>query len=216
MKGLIRKDFYLLWRYCWLMPLLLLAFIVFSVFSSGGQSPFFIYYPCILSSVIPVNLLAYDDAEHWLTYCDTLPVTRRQYVCGKYIMSLLCDGTVFLLSAIAAVIRLCRNGAFCPADLTDQLAVLATISLLSSALTMPPLFKFGAQKGRIVFIGLVGIFCGLTAYDTQAIKMMMMNYGGEVNESTMKLALLGSLRLYLDFVNLFLYLLRIFGSSNKE
>lgn len=163
MKGLIRKDFYLLWRYCWLMPLLLLAFIVFSVFSSGGQSPFFIYYPCILSSVIPVNLLAYDDAEHWLTYCDTLPVTRRQYVCGKYIMSLICGGTIFLLSAVAAVIRFCRNGAFCPADLTDQLAVLATISLLSSALVMPPIFKFGAQKGRIVFIGVVGIFCGLAA-----------------------------------------------------
>lgn len=163
MKGLIRKDFYLLWRYCWLMPLLLLAFIVFSVFSSGGQSPFFIYYPCILSSVIPVNLLAYDDAEHWLTYCDTLPVTRRQYVCGKYIMSLICGGTIFLLSAVAAVIRFCRNGAFCPADLTDQLAVLATISLLSSALVMPPIFKFGAQKGRIVFIGVIGIFCGLAA-----------------------------------------------------
>ena len=163
MKGLIRKDFYLLWNYCWLMPLLLLAFIVFSVFSSSGQSPFFIYYPCILSSVIPVNLLAYDDAERWLTYCDTLPVTRRQYVSGKYIMSLLCDGTVFLLSAIAAVIRLSRSGAFYPADLFNQLAVLATISLLSSALVMPPIFKFGAQKGRIVFIGVIGIFCGLTA-----------------------------------------------------
>ena len=88
MKGLIRKDFYLLWSYCRLMPLFLLAFIIFSAFSSDGQSPFFIYYPCILSSVLPVNLLAYDDAEHWLTYCDTLPVTRRQYVSGKYIMSL--------------------------------------------------------------------------------------------------------------------------------
>ena len=163
MKGLLRKDFYLLWSYCRLMPLFLLGFIIFSVFSSDGDAPFFIYYPCILSSVMPVNLLAYDDAEHWLTYCDTLPVTRRQYVSGKYIMSLLCDGTVFLLSAIAAVIRLCRNGAFYPADLFNQLAVLATISLLSSALVMPPIFKFGAQKGRIVFIGVIGIFCGLTA-----------------------------------------------------
>ena len=163
MKGLIRKDFYLLWSYCRLMPLFLLGFIIFSVFSSDGDAPFFIYYPCILSSVMPVNLLAYDDAEHWLTYCDTLPVTRRQYVCGKYIMSLICGGTIFLLSAIAAVIRLCRNGAFCPADLTDQLAVLTTISLLSSALVMPPIFKFGAQKGRIVFIGVIGIFCGLAA-----------------------------------------------------
>lgn len=119
MKGLIRKDFYLLWSYCRLMPLFLLAFIIFSAFSSDGQSPFFIYYPCILSSVMPVNLLAYDDAEHWLTYCDTLPVTRRQYVSGKYIMSLICAGTIFLLSAVAAVVRLCRSGAFNPADLTD-------------------------------------------------------------------------------------------------
>ena len=90
MRGLLRKDFYLLWSYCRLMPLFLLAFIIFSAFSSDGQSPFFIYYPCILSSTLPVNLLAYDDAEHWLTYCDTLPVTRRQYVSGKYIMSLIC------------------------------------------------------------------------------------------------------------------------------
>ena len=55
MKGLIRKDFYLLWSYCRLMPLFLLAFIIFSAFSSDGQSPFFIYYPCILSSVMPVR-----------------------------------------------------------------------------------------------------------------------------------------------------------------
>ena len=41
MKGLIRKDFYLLGNYCRLMPLFLLAFIIFSAFSSDGQSPFF-------------------------------------------------------------------------------------------------------------------------------------------------------------------------------
>lgn len=151
MKGLIRKDFYLLWSYCRLMPLFLLAFIIFSAFSSDGQSPFFIYYPCILSSVLPVNLLAYDDAEHWLTYCDTLPVTRRQYVSGKYIMSLICAGTIFLLSAVAAVIRLCRNGAFCPADLTDQLAVLATISLLSSALVMAADLQIRRAEGTHCF-----------------------------------------------------------------
>lgn len=58
----------------------------------------------------------------------------------------------------------------------------------------------------------VAIFVGLTAYDTQKIKNMLMMYGDDVNDSTNKLALLGSLTLYLDFINLFLYLLRIFGS----
>ncbi len=67
----------------------------------------------------------------------------------------------------------------------------------------------------ITYLGVL-IFAGLTAYDTQKIKQMMMAHGGELNESTMKLALLGSLTLYLDFINLFLFLLRIFGGSSRD
>lgn len=96
-----------------------------------------------------------------------------------------------------------------------------------------------SMMGRILFMALIGIiiasvvniwlgnstlqlgisvlgvliFTGLTAYDTQKIKMMVMMYGDQPDESVMKLALLGSLSLYLDFINLFLYLLRFFGNS---
>lgn len=52
------------------------------------------------------------------------------------------------------------------------------------------------------------IFVGLTAYDTQKIKALI---GVEDNDDTRKMALMGALMLYLDFINLFLYLLRIFG-----
>ena len=55
------------------------------------------------------------------------------------------------------------------------------------------------------------IFSGLTAYDTQKIKHMFLMHGAEMNESTMKLALMGSLTLYLDFINLFIYLIRLTG-----
>lgn len=55
------------------------------------------------------------------------------------------------------------------------------------------------------------IFVGLTAYDSQKIKHML--YEQEVaDEGAQKLALIGALTLYLDFINLFLYLLRIMGS----
>lgn len=53
------------------------------------------------------------------------------------------------------------------------------------------------------------IFVGLTAYDTQKIKRLL--NGQEITEESQKMALLGALSLYLDFINLFLYLLRIFG-----
>ena len=66
----------------------------------------------------------------------------------------------------------------------------------------------------ITYLGVL-LFAGLTVYDTQKIKMMFLEHGNEVNNNTMKLALLGSLTLYLDFVTLFLYLLRIFGGNRN-
>lgn len=54
------------------------------------------------------------------------------------------------------------------------------------------------------------IFIGLTAWDTQQIKAMAQQMP---SDSVGKLATLGALSLYLDFINLFLYLLRFFGSS---
>lgn len=63
----------------------------------------------------------------------------------------------------------------------------------------------------ITYAGVI-IFVGLTAWDTQKIKQMFYEYGTN-DESGHKLALLGALTLYLDFINLFLFLLRIFGGS---
>lgn len=63
------------------------------------------------------------------------------------------------------------------------------------------------------YVGVL-IFVGLTAYDTQKIKQMCMQ-APDAGEHMQKLALLGALSLYLDFINLFLYLLRIFG-NNKD
>ncbi len=57
------------------------------------------------------------------------------------------------------------------------------------------------------------IFVGLTAYDTQKIKNMNI-IGNEGTEEDSKEAIMGALTLYLDFINLFLYLLRIFGKRN--
>ena len=59
------------------------------------------------------------------------------------------------------------------------------------------------------YVGVL-IFVGLTAYDSQKIKVMLQQ-APDAGEASQKLALLGALSLYLDFINLFIYLLRIFG-----
>ena len=69
--------------------------------------------------------------------------------------------------------------------------------------------KSGTMSLIISYVGVL-IFVGLTAYDSQKIKNMLMTCD-DVTAQSQKLALLGSLTLYLDFLNLFLYLLRIFG-----
>ena len=74
---------------------------------------------------------------------------------------------------------------------------------------------FMKAEGLTLILNYAGvvIFVGRTAYDTQSIKQMLQEHGDK--EGAEKIALLGSLSLYLDFINLFLYLLRFFGESRK-
>ena len=71
---------------------------------------------------------------------------------------------------------------------------------------------FIKSNGFMMILSYVGvfIFVGLTAYDTQRIKNMLLE-APDASEGAQKVALLGALALYLDFINLFIYLLRIFG-----
>ena len=62
----------------------------------------------------------------------------------------------------------------------------------------------------VTFAGVL-VFCGLTAYDMQKIKQM--GESGIAGADAQKASILGALALYLDFINLFLFLLRIFGSA---
>lgn len=63
------------------------------------------------------------------------------------------------------------------------------------------------------YIGVL-IFTGLTAWDAQQMKRIYANYADQNTE--LGLAVAGALQLYLDFVNLFMYFLQIFGFSNRD
>ena len=69
---------------------------------------------------------------------------------------------------------------------------------------------FGRPESIWMSVIGVMIFAGLTVYDAQQIRMMMLNQD-TVNEGNMKIALMGALSLYLDFINLLLRLLSLFG-----
>ena len=72
---------------------------------------------------------------------------------------------------------------------------------------------FTQSSGLQMILNYAGvlIFVGLTAYDSQKIKVMLLQ-ATDAGEGAQKIALLGALSLYLDFINLFIYLLRILGT----
>lgn len=90
-----------------------------------------------------------------------------------------------------------------------RFAFMALIGLLIASV-VNIFFQNSTMSFVISYAGVL-IFTCLTAYDAQKIKKLLLLHGTEENEETMKIALLGSLTLYLDFINLFLFLLRILG-----
>ena len=125
---------------------------------------------------------------------------------------------VYTMSSIASVFFITAGmflvmsllGYFTRMDLTRLGSVLfmALIGVIIASLVN--IFLKSEMLYWVVSYVAVVVFVGLTAYDTQKIKQMLAEYG-EVDEMGYKLALFGALTLYLDFINLFLYLLRIFG-----
>jgi len=101
-------------------------------------------------------------------------------------------------------------GYFTSNDLSKMGSILfmALIGLIIASVVN--IFAHSDTLGWIISIAGVLIFVGLTAWDTQKIKNMaaMAPMGSEG-----RLATIGALSLYLDFINLFLYLLRFFGAS---
>jgi len=102
-------------------------------------------------------------------------------------------------------------GYFTKTDLTGlgKLLIMALVGLIIASLVNLLLLKSSSFDLILSYIGVL-VFVGLTAYDSQKIKRMLAQ-AEDMGEGAQKTALLGSLTLYLDFINLFLYLLRIFG-----
>jgi len=101
-------------------------------------------------------------------------------------------------------------GYYTKKDLTSfgSLLYMAVIGLIIASITN--IFIASSAIYWVTTYAGVLIFVGLTAYDTQKLKRLGENIDDN-SESGQKMAILGALSLYLDFINLFLYLLRILG-----
>ncbi len=157
MKGLLLKDLYMMKKYCKAYLLITVVFIAVSFASS--ENLFFVFYPCLLCGMIPVNLLGYDERSRWLQYSETMPYTKEQIVSGKYLIGLGTQVSVLLITGIAQAIRMRVSGAFMLGEYLVLMMLLLIMSLLASSITLPFMFKLGVEKGRMAYYIMIGIVC---------------------------------------------------------
>ena len=97
--------------------------------------------------------------------------------------------------------------------LMGGLVALIVCALMGSLLSMFGL-NFGIADLLLCAVGLL-IFMGLTAYDTQMLKCYYSYFGGDA-AMLHKASIIGALNLYLDFINIFLYIVRMLGRRNND
>lgn len=158
MKGLIIKDLYMTAKYCRSNIIISFLFLLLSLASPDNL--FFTFYPAMLGGMIPTNILAYDERSRWIQYSDTLPYSRAQIVSGKYIIGLIAQGTIIVSIGIAHAAVMISNGTFSTEAFGVFMMLILTMSLISSSINLPFMFKYGVEKGRLAYYVMVGIVCG--------------------------------------------------------
>ena len=158
MKALILKDLYQLKAYC--KSLLLIVGVFTLVIPFGDGNLFFCIYPVMMIRRLPMTLLSYAERTKWNSYCAALPFRRSQIVTAKYLLCLLLTLPMALLVLGLSAIRIAVSGSGQWSALAVLAVSLLVMSTLSSSLSMPFLFRFGVEKGRLLYIIIVCIACG--------------------------------------------------------
>lgn len=155
-----------------------------------------------------INKLSLTTATLMFVLYSLINGTTMSFIFLAYTASSVTN--VFLITA-GTFAAMAAFGYFTKVDLTSmgKILMMALIGIIIATIVN----IFTKSEGLTVILNYVGVlvFVGLTAYDSQKIKQML-QMAPDASEGSQKIALLGALSLYLDFINLFLYLLRLFGS----
>ena len=154
-----------------------------------------------------INKLSLTTATLLFVLYSVINGATLSFIFAIYTMSSI--ASVFFITA-GTIAVMAVIGYTTKKDLTSmgKILFMALIGIIIATIVNIFLKSTGLEM-IVSYLGVL-IFVGLTAYDSQKIKQMLL-MAPDAGEGAQKLALLGALTLYLDFINLFIYLLRIFG-----
>ena len=176
MKGLLLKELYLIKKYCKMYLLITIVFVGASLVNNDNM--FFIFYPCLLCGMIPVNLLSLDERSKWLQYSLSLPYSRAQLVSSKYLIGLFTQIAVVLIIAISQAIKMKISNTLSLDALASIVFTVIIMATVSASISLPFMFKYGVEKGRVAYYAMIGIVC---AGGVLASKLLSTNVDGTVS-----------------------------------
>lgn len=158
MKGLLLKDFYVTTKQ------LKIFMIIIPVIALVGMSSMSVM-AILLGAVLPMTAIAYDERSKWNELAAMMPYSKRDLIISKYLLGYICMSGSAVLVILGRVISSVLSQQSLNIDWETILIAVCT-SLVFIALNTPILFKFGTEKGRIVFmlaIVLASIFGGFVS-----------------------------------------------------
>lgn len=157
MKGLLLKDFYMTWKYCRMVFIFVIIFLVAA--ATGAENVFFLIYPMVVAAIIPTTLLSYDEKSGWNVYCGVLPYSRAQLVSVKYLVAAIIIFAVWILSILSQIICIAAGVSAEGEEIRFTLSFLLLLGLLSSSIILPVIFRFGVEKGRYAYYFTIAFIC---------------------------------------------------------
>lgn len=155
MRSLILKDLYNIGHNAKSMLFMLGVLAVVLIPTSGASA--YIIVSAFLCSTMIVTTFTFDDNSSWLRYAMIMPVSKEDIVVGKYIVLVIfcVIGSLFglVVSLIAGLVM--RKITFNLAGIVELLLltlVALVISLISGSMSIPLVFKFGAERARVLLM----------------------------------------------------------------
>ena len=152
MKGLLLKDGYQTVSQMKTMYLTVAVVLVVWMFSTSDSYAFPISYAAIFLGVLPVNLLGYDQNSGWVEYSLTLPVSKKVLVAEKYLVGLLCAAASVVIGGLFVVVLSLRKGAALDGTALFFVENGVNTILLMNGISLPLMYRFGAEKARMIYI----------------------------------------------------------------
>ena len=153
MLGMMRKDLCLLLQRSRAMIVMVGVGVIIGFSTDGG---FMIGYLTMISAILTIGTISYDEFDNGYPFLLTLPVTRRSYVTAKYIFCFLGDLVGWAAaSVIYAGCCLAKGAGLGMEQLAAALVFLPVVGLMS-AVMLPLQLKYGAEKSRLALAVLFG------------------------------------------------------------